>query len=102
MIYHVAAPVLIAFAISAVSGPVVIPFLRRLKVGQTEREELKSHLKKTGTVSYTHLVSIIWRMDMEKILSLHELEKAIECQRSRVDAMVYAGMYSEDFMRRCV
>ena len=49
MIYHVAAPVLIAFAISAVSGPVVIPFLRRLKVGQTEREELKSHLKKTGT-----------------------------------------------------
>lgn len=49
MIYHVAAPVLIAFAISAVLGPVVIPFLRRLKVGQTEREELKSHLKKTGT-----------------------------------------------------
>ena len=49
MIYHVAAPVLIAFAISAVSGPVVIPFLRRLKVGQTEREELKSHLKKAGT-----------------------------------------------------
>ena len=37
---------------------------------------------------------------MEKMLSLHELEKAIECQRSRVDAMVYAGMmYSEDFMR---
>lgn len=49
MMYHVAAPVLIAFAISAVLGPVVIPFLRRLKVGQTEREELKSHLKKTGT-----------------------------------------------------
>lgn len=36
---------------------------------------------------------------MKKMLSLHELEKAIECQRSRVDAMVYAGMYSEDFMR---
>lgn len=49
MIYHVAAPVLIAFAISAVLGPVIIPFLRKLKVGQTEREELKSHLKKTGT-----------------------------------------------------
>lgn len=47
--YHVAAPVLIAFAISALLGPVVIPFLRKLKVGQTEREELKSHLKKTGT-----------------------------------------------------
>lgn len=49
MSYQVAAPVLIAFAISALLGPVVIPFLRRLKVGQTEREELKSHLKKTGT-----------------------------------------------------
>lgn len=49
MNYHVAAAVLIAFAVSAVLGPVVIPFLRRLKVGQTEREELKSHLQKTGT-----------------------------------------------------
>ncbi len=42
-------PVLIAFVITAVLGPVVIPVLRKLKVGQTEREELKSHLKKAGT-----------------------------------------------------
>lgn len=42
-------PVLIAFAITAVLGPVVIPILRKLKVGQTEREELESHLKKQGT-----------------------------------------------------
>ena len=49
MVYHVAAPVLIAFAISALLGPVVIPFLRKLKVGQTEREELKSQLKNTRT-----------------------------------------------------
>lgn len=42
-------PVLIAFAVTAILGPVVIPILRRLKVGQTEREELKSHLKKSGT-----------------------------------------------------
>ena len=34
-------PVVIAFAVTAILGPVVIPFLRRLKVGQTEREELK-------------------------------------------------------------
>lgn len=40
---------MIAFAISAVLGPIVIPFLRRLKVGQTERAELESHLKKNGT-----------------------------------------------------
>ena len=42
-------PVLIAFAISAILGPVVIPFLKKLKVGQTERKELESHLKKNGT-----------------------------------------------------
>ena len=42
-------PVLIAFAISAIVGPVVIPFLKKLKVGQTERKELESHLKKNGT-----------------------------------------------------
>ncbi len=40
---------MIAFAISAVLGPIVIPFLKRLKVGQTERKELASHLKKNGT-----------------------------------------------------
>lgn len=42
-------PVLAAFAITALLGPIVIPFLRRLKVGQTERKELESHLKKNGT-----------------------------------------------------
>ncbi|MBO5292706.1 MAG: phospho-N-acetylmuramoyl-pentapeptide-transferase [Lachnospiraceae bacterium] len=43
-------PVIIAFAISVVLGPVVIPFLRKLKVGQTVRDEgPQSHLKKTGT-----------------------------------------------------
>lgn len=49
MNYKVVIPVMIAFAISAVLGPIVIPFLRRLKVGQTERAELESHLKKNGT-----------------------------------------------------
>lgn len=49
MNYEAVIPVLIAFAISAVLGPIVIPFLRRLKVGQTERAELESHLKKNGT-----------------------------------------------------
>lgn len=43
-------PVIIAFLISAVLGPVVIPFLRRLKVGQTVRDEgPQSHIKKNGT-----------------------------------------------------
>ncbi len=43
-------PVIISFAISALLGPVIIPFLRRLKVGQTVRDEgTKEHLKKNGT-----------------------------------------------------
>ncbi len=50
MANHVVIPVLIAFALSVLMGPVVIPFLRRLKVGQTERVEgVQSHLKKAGT-----------------------------------------------------
>ncbi len=43
-------PMLIAFAVSAVSGRFLIPFLRRVKAGQTERTDgPQSHLKKTGT-----------------------------------------------------
>ena len=49
MTYEVVIPVIVSFAISALLGPIVIPFLRRLKVGQTERKELESHLKKNGT-----------------------------------------------------
>ena len=56
---NVILPVVISFVISALLGPVIIPFLRRLKVGQTEREELKSHLKKTGTPTMGGLMILI-------------------------------------------
>ena len=47
---HIAIPVLISFAVSLVLGPVVIPFLRKLKMKQTERTDgVQSHLKKAGT-----------------------------------------------------
>lgn len=50
MDYKMVIPVLIAFGLSVLMGPFVIPFLRRLKMGQTERVEgVQSHLKKTGT-----------------------------------------------------
>lgn len=48
MTYQVIIPVLVAFAITAVLGPVIIPFLRKLKIGNTEREELESHRRKAG------------------------------------------------------
>ena len=47
---HIVIPVLISFAVSVILGPVVIPFLRKLKMKQTERTDgVQSHLKKTGT-----------------------------------------------------
>ena len=50
MANHVVLPVLISFALSVIMGPFVIPFLRRLKMGQTERVDgVQSHLKKAGT-----------------------------------------------------
>ncbi len=43
-------PVVIAFTISVLTGPILIPFLKRLKVGQTVRDDgPKEHLKKNGT-----------------------------------------------------
>ena len=43
-------PVFVAFLVAVVSGPWIIEMLRRLKAGQTEREEgLESHKRKTGT-----------------------------------------------------
>lgn len=53
-------PVLVSFAVSVALGPVIIPFLRRLKMGQTEREEgVKSHLKKAGTPTMGGLIFLI-------------------------------------------
>ena len=71
-------PVLIAFAITAILGPVLIPILRKLKVGQTEREELKSHLKKAGTPTMGGLMilagivatSVIYMKDYPKIMPI--------------------------------
>lgn len=78
MKYEVVIPVMIAFAISAVLGPIVIPFLRRLKVGQTERAELESHLKKNGTptmgglmiLASIILTSLFYVKDYPKIIPI--------------------------------
>ncbi len=50
----------LGFGISVVLGPVVIPFLTKLKVGQTERAEgVKSHLKKAGTPTMGGLMILV-------------------------------------------
>ncbi len=51
---------LIAFALSAVLGPILIPVLHRLKFGQTIREEgPQSHLKKNGTPTMGGFIFLI-------------------------------------------
>ena len=53
-------PVLVAFAISMILGPFVIPYLRKLKFGQTEREDgVQSHLKKAGTPTMGGVIFLI-------------------------------------------
>ncbi|MCD8364026.1 MAG: phospho-N-acetylmuramoyl-pentapeptide-transferase [Lachnospiraceae bacterium] len=53
-------PILISFAISAAAGPLIIPVLRRLKVGQTERlDGPESHLKKNGTPTMGGLIFLL-------------------------------------------
>ena len=42
--------VMLSFCISALLGPVLIPWLKKLKIGQTVREDGPAgHLKKNGT-----------------------------------------------------
>ena len=73
---RVVLPVLIAFAVVMLMGPKLIPFLKKLKMGNTEREELKSHQVKAGTPSMGGLmilagiivVSVIYAFFNPKIL----------------------------------
>lgn len=53
-------PILISFALSAVAGPLMIPILKRLKIGQTVREEgPREHLKKSGTPTMGGLLILV-------------------------------------------
>ena len=60
MEFQIVIPILISFAISVVLGPIIIPFLRKLKMGQTERTEgVQSHLKKAGTPTMGGVIFLI-------------------------------------------
>ena len=57
MNFKVLLPILIAFTISVVLGPVLIPFLKKLKFGQFVRDDgPESHLKKSGTPTMGGLI----------------------------------------------
>lgn len=53
-------PIFISFVISVAAAPLLIPFLRKLKAGQTVREEgPKTHLKKSGTPTMGGILIIV-------------------------------------------
>ena len=69
--------IILAFGIAAVSGAFLIPYLRKLKMGQTERVEgVQSHLKKAGTPTMggimillaVTVVAVIFSFQYPKIL----------------------------------
>lgn len=69
--------VMISFAISVILGPVVIPFLRRLKVGQTVRDEgPESHLKKNGTPTMGGIL-ILFSVVVTSLLFVKDYPKII-------------------------
>ena len=74
---QVVIPVLISFVLSLIMGPVVIPFLRKLKVGQTERVEgVQSHLKKAGTPTMGGVI-ILGSVVITSLLYVKEYPKII-------------------------
>ena len=59
-IFRTLIPTVVSFCIAVIIGPGVIEMLRRLKAGQTEREEgLESHKKKTGTPTMGGIIFLI-------------------------------------------
>lgn len=79
MDYKILIPVLISFLLSVILGPVVIPILRKLKMGQTEREEgVQSHLQKAGTptmggviiLASIVLTSVFFMKDYPKVIPI--------------------------------
>ncbi|GEM00690.1 phospho-N-acetylmuramoyl-pentapeptide-transferase [Halolactibacillus halophilus] len=57
---YIIASILVSFLIVVMTAPIIIPFLRRLKFGQSIREEgPKSHHKKTGTPTMGGVMIIV-------------------------------------------
>ncbi len=70
-------PVVIAFAISVVLSPVLIPFLKKLKFGQFVRDDgPQSHLKKSGTPTMGGII-ILLSIAITSLLYIGEYKEII-------------------------
>lgn len=60
LLFPVIIPIVGAFFITVILGPVIIPYLRKLKFGQTVRDDgPQSHLKKNGTPTMGGILFLI-------------------------------------------
>lgn len=76
-IYVLAMTMMIAFLITVLLSPIFIPFLRRLRFGQSIREEgPQSHMKKTGTPTMGGIVIVI-SIVITSIIMVSKLELSI-------------------------
>ena len=70
---------LLSFAVSVVVSLIIIPILKKLKVGQSEREDgPKSHLNKKGTPTMGGLILIISTIILSAFLYVDYAENEIE------------------------
>jgi phospho-N-acetylmuramoyl-pentapeptide-transferase len=70
--------VLIAFLLSIILGPLVIPMLHKLKFGQNIREEgPKSHLKKAGTPTMGGIIFMVSTIITMLIIVRHTSDEAM-------------------------
>lgn len=70
-------PILISFAVSVAAGPLIIPFLKKLKVGQTVRDDgPKTHLKKSGTPTMGGILIIV-SVAVTSVLYVREYGKIV-------------------------
>ena len=70
--------VLIAFFLSIIQGPILIPILHKLKFGQNIRAEgPKSHLKKAGTPTMGGIIFMISTMITMLIIVRHTSDEAM-------------------------
>ncbi|SCX80743.1 Phospho-N-acetylmuramoyl-pentapeptide-transferase [Lachnospiraceae bacterium XBB2008] len=68
---------ILSFAISALLGPVFIPFLHKIKFGQTVRDDgPESHLKKTGTPTMGGVIFLVGML-IPALLQLKESDKVL-------------------------
>lgn len=70
-------PVLVAFSISVILCPIIIPFLRKLKFGQFVRADgPKSHLKKAGTPTMGGII-ILFAISITSVIYMNHQKETL-------------------------